>query len=100
MTEKKNTRFAGVLKNLKGSTVGAEPPAETVSPAAPASSSVKTGRPPGKKSNPEYSQVTVYLRKGIHQTAKKFLIDDEKEFSELVDVLVSNWIAERQKSER
>ena len=54
---------------------------------------MKTGRPPGKKSDPAFKQVTVYLRKDIHDTARKILFDDRRQFSDLVDELVSRWIS-------
>ena len=49
--------------------------------------------------DPNYTQVTVYLRKNANQTARKFLIDEQRQFSDLVDELVSQWI-DSQKSER
>ena len=52
----------------------------------------KAGRPRGKKSNPDYTQVTVYLRKRTHLAAKKNLLDEGREFSELVEDLVAQWI--------
>ena len=52
----------------------------------------RVGRPRGKKSNPQYTQVTVYLRREVHLAAKRILIDDGREFSQLVDELVYNWI--------
>jgi hypothetical protein len=59
----------------------------------------KTGRAPGKKSDPSYSQGTVYLRKDLHRTAQKLLFDDRRQFSDLVDELVSQWVKNAQKSE-
>lgn len=52
----------------------------------------RTGRPAGKKSNPDYTQVTVYIRKGTHLAAKKVLLDDGREFSELVEELLIEWL--------
>ena len=53
----------------------------------------KMGRPPGKKSNPDFVQATVYLKKETHQTARKILFDEHRQFSDLVDELVSRWIS-------
>ena len=50
------------------------------------------GRPKGKKSSDDYIQVTVYLRKETHLAAKKILIDDRRQFSDLVEALVTEWI--------
>lgn len=59
---------------------------------ATATSRRKVGRPRGKKSNPDYTQVTVYLRKRTHLAAKKNLLDDGREFSELVEDLLAQWV--------
>ena len=58
--------------------------------AAPA----RRGRPPGKRSNPDFEQVTIYIRKSTHQNAKVELLKGGKrqEFSELVEVLVKKWL--------
>ena len=55
----------------------------------------KWGGPPGKKSNPDYTQVTVYLRKQTHLAAKKRLLDEGREFSKLVEDLVARWIVKK-----
>jgi hypothetical protein len=101
-TEKKNTRFSGLLNRT---TAPADPipevkaePEPAAPPPPPAVVAPKMGRPAGKKTNPEYTQVTVYLRKEVHRQAKKLLIDDGREFSELVDELVSRWASDTQSS--
>ena len=95
-----STRFSGVLK--RKSAVEEEPaPAEPQAAAAPvaevrepavAPEPVRMGRPKGKKSSDDYIQVTVYLRKETHLAAKKILIDDRRQFSDLVESLVTHWI--------
>lgn len=93
MTNKKKTsRFAVVAENV--TKLRAEP---ELSPALPPPAP-KMGRPPGKSSDPDYIQVTVYLRKSVHQTARKMLIDERRQFSDLVDELVSRWIQQNEKS--
>ena len=98
MTEKKNTRFSGVLNRA---VIDPEPPSDfkTEAEAAALPRTSKMGRPPGKKSNPEYTQVTVYLRKEVHRAARKLLLDEQRQFSDLVGDLVGQWIADTQKSE-
>lgn len=54
----------------------------------------KAGRPRGKKSKRDYTQVAVYLRKRTHLAAKKSLLEDSREFSEPVEDLVTQWIGE------
>src|ERR1035441_8003062 len=101
--KKSKSRFSGVLNRVTlpdpESEVKTEPVPLTPPP-APAAPTPKMGRPAGKKTNPEYTQVTVYLRKEVHRQAKKILIDDGREFSELVDQLVDRWILEDRKSTR
>jgi hypothetical protein len=107
--EKKKTRFSGIADKRGRLPVEPEPeveqpepppapaPAISVPPPAPAADKAKA-RQPGKKDNPDYVQVTVYLRKDIYKTARKLLIDDGRQVSELVDALVSSWITSRAKS--
>ena len=50
------------------------------------------GRPPGKRTNPAYQQVTVYIPRALHNTVKIALIQKgRKEFSELVEELLTDW---------
>jgi hypothetical protein len=104
--DKKKTRFSGIA--ARGKLPVEEPqiepevepeatPAHAAAvaiPAPPVAAATKV-RQPGKKDNPAYVQVTVYLRKDIYKTARKLLIDDGRQVSELVDDLVSGWITTR-----
>ena len=85
----KRSRFAGIADMRRN-------PPDEIQPESTgaAESPAKTGRPPGKKSNPSYSQVTVYLQKKVHRNARKLLFDDGRNFSDLVDELVARWVAE------
>ena len=80
--EERASRLPVVAENV--TKLRAEP---DLPPSAP-----KLGRPPGKSRDPNYTQVTVYLRKSVHRTARKMLIDERRQFSDLVDELVSQWI--------
>ncbi len=59
----------------------------------------RTGRPAtGKKSDPNYRQVTAYVRKDLYRDVTDTLYDESrgldtkrKEFSELVDELLEQW---------
>ncbi len=55
----------------------------------------KRGRPKGKRSNPAFTQVTAYMRKDTYKNAQKALLDEDEEFSELVEDLVSKWLKSR-----
>jgi hypothetical protein len=59
----------------------------------------RTGRPAtGKKSDPNYRQVTAYVRKDLYRNVTDSLYDESrgldtrrKEFSELIDELLEQW---------
>jgi hypothetical protein len=52
------------------------------------------GRPTGKRSDPDYEQVTSYVRKQTYADVKIKLIREgqKREFSELVEELLSKWL--------
>lgn len=55
------------------------------------------GRPPGKRTHPDYQQTTIYIPRTLHDQVKIALIrEGRKEFSELVETLLTDWISERQ----
>lgn len=87
-TDQKKSRFAKVADNL--TRLRSEPEQSPAPPPGPAPA--KTGRPGGKKNNPDYDQVTVYLRKTVYTEARKLLFDERRQFSDLVDELVSQWV--------
>ena len=63
------------------------------SPETPAAPERRRGRPRGKRSNPEYEQVTIYIRRDTHQDAKIVLLKAGRlEFSDLVQRLVAGWL--------
>ena len=87
-----STPFAKVLENFGKLPAETEAQPSKAQASAPTVPRRKVGRPPGKKSNPDYTQVTVYLRKRTHLAAKKNLLDEGREFSELVEALVAHWV--------
>lgn len=50
----------------------------------------RTRRPPGKRSDPNYEQVTAYVRKETYAAVKRklFLEENEREFSDLIEELL------------
>jgi hypothetical protein len=78
----KPSKFSEILRHRKNSpTPEAEPPA-------------KRGRPggKGKRLNPDYAQVTAYIPKALHDETKVNLIrQGNREFSELVEELLTGW---------
>ena len=60
----------------------------------------KKGRPKGKRSNPDFEQVTAYVRKDTYRQTKITLLnrEDKLDFSDLVEQLLTEWLS-TQKSE-
>lgn len=50
----------------------------------------------GKRDNKEeYTQASAYVRRDVHKKVKSALVDEEKEFSELVEELLIEWLKAR-----
>ncbi len=45
----------------------------------------------GKRSNPDYTQITAYIKKNTHEDVMR-KIYKQKEFSELLEELLSDWL--------
>jgi hypothetical protein len=55
-----------------------------------------TGRPRGKSSNPNYTQITAYIPKELHNKVKIALIQEgRKEFSQLIEDQLTEWVSRR-----
>ena len=53
----------------------------------------RRGRPSGKRSHPDFEQITAYIRKDTHHAVKIGLLQNgRKEFSELVEELLGRWL--------
>ncbi len=83
------SKFNDILKAAKqrNSEVETPAPAETTSQ--------KSGRPRGKRSNPDYEQVTAYIKRETYRNTKIALLQqrDNQEFSELVEQLLNEWLS-------
>jgi hypothetical protein len=56
----------------------------------------KRGRPTGKRTNPNYAQVTSYIPRSLYDEVKISLIKEGgKEFSTLVEELLYEWMQNR-----
>jgi len=49
----------------------------------------------GKRSDVDYKQVSAYIRKDTHFKVKLALLQEGREFSELVEELLGEWVASR-----
>ncbi len=57
---------------------------------------VLPGRTGGKRSDPEYTQVSAYVGRETYRRVKIALVmDGERDFSDLVDELLRGWLAAR-----
>ena len=56
---------------------------------------VKKGRPRGKRSNPDFEQVTAYVRSKTYRQTKIALLQQSEleDFSELVEELLRKWLS-------
>ncbi len=112
----KPSKFSNIFQSEEEPVIEEETKALTVAPipepletpSAPEQGSEKTkrtGRPAiGKKSDPNYRQVTAYVRRTLYREVSEALYDDSrgrdtkpKEFSELVDELLEEWRDKRNK---
>lgn len=56
----------------------------------------RPGRPRGKRSDRNYTQVCGYVRLDTYKAVRKLLIDEDLEFSELLQSLLESWILLKQ----
>lgn len=96
---KSGSKFSGLLAAARpredtGQTdgQGAAVPANT-----PEEGTRRRGRPRGKRSDPDFEQVTAYIRSRTHREVKIALLREAegREFSELVEELLADWIKSR-----
>ena len=49
----------------------------------------------GKRSNPAYRQISTYVRSDLYRSVKRELLMEERDFSDLMDELLAEWIRRR-----
>ena len=91
------SKFSGALARLKDPVApepAPDPVAETLSHPPPAEVPRPMGRPPGKRSDPDWAPRTILMRKSTHKNTTRQLLDtdDERDLSELVDELLRGWL--------
>jgi len=90
------SKFSGALAKLKQRP--ASPPTPRSARPTPETAPVRgKGRPPGKRSDPNYQPTTVLLRKQTKKTASRLLEDAStgQDLSELIEELLSAWIRQQ-----
>ena len=90
------SKFSGVLAKLKQRSVGEQPASLTTRPQE-AEPLRGRGRPPGKRSDPDYQPTTVLLRKHTKRTATRLLEDTNaaQDLSDLIEQLLTEWIRQQ-----
>ena len=89
---KPQSKFTAILEQ-KREGAEAEKEAQQQPGSSPTTGRKGPGRPAGKRTNPEYAQVTAYIPKSLHEDVKIALIKEGgKEFSTLVEELLSEWM--------
>jgi hypothetical protein len=76
------SRFSGLRNSVLGDGGEAAPPVRT----GPGGRSGRRGRPPGKRSNPDYVQLTCYVREENLDDAKEALMQEKRETGRKRDV--------------
>lgn len=65
--------------------------------AEPETQEITIRRTVGKRSKTDtYTQVSAYIPKDTHKKVKAALLDDERDFSELVSDLLAEWLRDRE----
>ena len=87
------SKFSGVLATLKQRPATAQSIAQPDPPGG-ADPVRGRGRPPGKRSDPEYQPTTVLIRKQTKKTAARMLEDSNagQDLSDLIEQLLGEWI--------
>jgi SRSO17 transposase len=90
-----HSKFSGALAKLKHRS--AEQPAALPTPSLGTEPVRGRGRPPGKRSDPDYQPTTVLLRKNTKKTAARLLEDTNaaQDLSDLIEQLLTEWIQKR-----
>jgi hypothetical protein len=92
-------RFAA-LAQIRRQPVGGESRPDTTAPIAITPSALTArpqGRPPGKRSDPNWKPRTILMRTRTHRRVASILLerDDAPDLSELVDELLTEWLAKQ-----
>src|SRR5262247_1622870 len=88
------SKFSGALAKLKQRPASQSTTPRSARPVPEAAPVRGKGRPPGKRSDPDYQPTTVLLRKHTKKTASRLLedIDSGQDLSDLIEQLLTEWI--------
>lgn len=88
MTERKNA-FAGLMS------VAGINAAQSPKPAPATSIETAQTANLGKRSDPHYRQISVYVRKDLYKSIRRELFEEEKDFSDLLEEWIVAWAAKK-----
>ncbi len=100
-SENKESKFSGMLRNRKKSKLSQSnidsQPTEITSKEDKSTDNIpkKVGRPKGKRSNPNYTQISTFINKANYESAKIKLIKEGKkrDFGDLIDEFLEQWLS-------
>jgi hypothetical protein len=88
------SKFTGTLKRLRKAQEGssASPPSQT-----PAAAPQASGRAAGKRSDPQWANITLLMRKSIKRDVRRRLEDEGegRDLSTLIDTLLTDWLSQQ-----
>jgi hypothetical protein len=81
------------LKAMEQAKAHIKTPVETSESEPPQPKATRIGRPPGKRSNPDWEQTTLFVRKETKRAAMRRLMDDGsgQDLSEVIEQLLAKW---------
>ena len=82
------SKFTG-LKLLKEDSGPRADQPESVNQPQP---SLRSSRPIGKRQNPEYQQISAYVRRTLYDEIRKQLIGTNEDFSDLLEKWMADWL--------
>ena len=86
------SKFSGTLRRLKKAPEAATDPKPSISPSS--GQSPLSGHYRGKRSNPEWTNITILIRKSIKRDVRRRLEDEGegRDLSTLIDNLLTDWL--------
>jgi hypothetical protein len=82
------SKFDGILSVKSGTSAKKESKAISKGTSEPKNGKAKAT---GKRSNPDYTQITAYIKKETHENVMR-TIYKQQEFSELIEELLTSWM--------
>lgn len=85
-------KMGGLLRGLGASAPDAKPDPPDAPTPTPDTQRPKIGRPPGKRTNPDYQSVTTFLHKQTYVDVQRALVGGDQDFGDVVDGLLREWL--------